>query len=140
MPALERSSSGRSQESPEELFLLLRANNFPEAMAIWNATSTEAADSSIRRMLLAALSASAASDLSSNTRWRGLWLAEQMESMITSEAMLDPAVSLGMLRLDTQLDLAGSDERRVVAIRESFNLRVAGLARDPGSWPWAGIC
>ena len=33
-----------------------------------------------------------------------------MQPMITSEAMLDPAVSLGMLRLDTQLALAGSDE------------------------------
>jgi hypothetical protein len=32
---------------------------------------------------------------------------EHIPQMITSEAMLDPAVSLGMLRLDTQLALAG---------------------------------
>jgi hypothetical protein len=37
-----------------------------------------------------------------------------------------------MLRLDTQLALAGSDERKVVSVRESFNARVAGMA--PRSW------
>jgi len=42
--------------------------------------------------------------------------------------MVDPAVSLGMLRLDTQLDLAGSDERNVVSVRESFNARIADTA------------
>jgi hypothetical protein len=52
--------------------------------------------------------------------------------MITSEAMLDPAVSLGILRLDTQLALAGSDETNVVSVRESFNARIAGMA--PQSW------
>jgi hypothetical protein len=52
--------------------------------------------------------------------------------MITSEAMLDPAVSLGILRLDTQLALAGSDERKVVSVRESFNARIAGMALQ--SW------
>ena len=129
---IERSGSVGSQKLSEELSLLLRAGNFPEAIAIWNATSAEAADSPIRRMLLAALSASAADDLFSDTRWRGLWLTEQMQSMITSEAMLDPAVSLGMLRLDTQLALAGSDERKVVSVRESFNARIAGMA--PRSW------
>jgi hypothetical protein len=55
-----------------------------------------------------------------------------MQSMITSEAMVDPAVSLGMLRLATQLTLAGSDETKVVSIRNSFNTRVAGMARR--SW------
>src|SRR5271165_4292311 len=100
---IERSGSVGSQKLTEELSLLLRAGNFPEAIAIWKATSTEAAVLPIRRMLLAALSASAADDLFLKTRWRGLWLTEQMQSMITAEAMLDPAVSLGMLRLDTQL-------------------------------------
>jgi hypothetical protein len=52
--------------------------------------------------------------------------------MITPEAMLDPTVSLGMLRLDTQLALAGSDDKKVVSIRESFNARLAGMA--PRSW------
>ena len=112
--------------------LLLRAGNFPEAIAIWNATSAEAADSPTREMLLAALSASAADELLSNTRWRALWLTEQMQSIITSEAMLDPAVSLGILHLDTQLALAGSDERQAVSDRESFNARIAGMA--PRSW------
>jgi hypothetical protein len=130
--AIERSGSVGSQKLPEELFLLLRANNCPEAIAVWKPTSAEAADSPIRRILLAALSASAADDLLSNTRWRALWLTEQMQSIITSEAMLDPAVSLGMLRLDTQLALAGSDERKVVSARESFNARIAGMA--PRSW------
>jgi hypothetical protein len=48
--------------------------------------------------------------------------------MITSEAMLDPAVSLGILRLDTQLDLAGSDDTQLISDRESFNARIAGSA------------
>jgi WD domain, G-beta repeat len=132
---IERSGSVRSEKLPEELFLLLRANNCPEAIAIWKATSAEAADSTIRRMLLAALSASAADDLFSKTRWRGLWLTEQIQSMITSEAMLDPAVSLGMLRLDTQLALVGSDETKVVSVRESLNARIADMA--PRSWFFA---
>lgn len=55
-----------------------------------------------------------------------------MQSMITSEAMLDPAVSLGILQLDTQLDLAGSDDRQVASDRESFNARISGMA--PRSW------
>jgi hypothetical protein len=55
-----------------------------------------------------------------------------MQSMITSEAMLDPAVSLGMLRLDTQLDLAASDDRQLISDRESLNARMAGIA--PQSW------
>jgi hypothetical protein len=98
----------------QQLSLLLGVGNFPEAIAIWKATSLESADSPIRETLLAALSASAADDLFSKTRWRGLWLTEQMQPMITSEAMFDPPVSLGMLRLDTQLALAGSEERKVV--------------------------
>jgi hypothetical protein len=69
----------------------------------------EPADFPIRRILIAALSASAAEDLFLNTRWRGLWLAEQIEAMITPEPMANPAVSLAMLRLDTQLALAGSN-------------------------------
>jgi hypothetical protein len=128
---IERSGSGGPQKLPEELSLLLRVGNFPEAIAIWKTTSAEAADSPIRRMLLAAISASAADDLFLKTQWRALWLTEQMQSMITSEAMLDPAVSLGLLRLDTQLDLA-DDEREVVSVRNSFNARIAGMA--PRSW------
>jgi hypothetical protein len=53
---------------PQELSFLLRTGNFPEAIAIWNATSAEAADSPIREMLLAALSASTADDLFLKTR------------------------------------------------------------------------
>jgi hypothetical protein len=52
--------------------------------------------------------------------------------MITPEAMLDPTVSLAMLSLDTQLALAGSADRKVVSVRESFNARFAGMA--PQSW------
>jgi len=129
---IERNGSVDSEKLPEELFLLLRADNFPEAIAIWKATSADAAGSPIRRMLLVALLASAADDLFSKTWWRGLWLTEQMQSMITSEAMVDPAVSLGMLRLATQLTLAGSDETKVVSVRNSFNTRIAIMA--PRSW------
>jgi len=129
---IERNSTVGAQKLAAELSLLLRAGNLPEAIAIWKDTSAETADSPIRRMLLTDLSAAAADDLFSKTRWRGLWLTEQMQSMITSEAMLDPAVSLGMLRLDTQLALAGSDETEVVSVRESFNARIAGVA--PRSW------
>ena len=132
MLGIESSGSVGSQKLTEELSLFLHAGNFPQAIAIWNATSAEAAESPIRRMLLAALSASAADDLFLHTRWRGLWLIEQMQSMITSEAMLDPAVSLGMLRLVTQLALAGSDETKVVSVRESLSARIAGMA--PQSW------
>jgi hypothetical protein len=121
-----------SQKLPEELFLLLRAGNYPEAIAIWKATSAEAADSLARRRLLAALSASAADDLLSNTRWRAIWLTEQIESIITSESMLDPAVSLGVLRLCIQLDLATSADRQLDSVREHFNARLADLA--PVSW------
>jgi hypothetical protein len=129
---IEHSSAVGSHKLPEELSLLLRAGNLPEAIAIWKATSAETEDSPIRRMLLAALSASAADDLFSEIRWRGLWLTEQMQSMITSGAMLDPAVSLGMLRLATQLALAGSDDGKVVSVRNSFTARIAGMA--PRSW------
>jgi hypothetical protein len=129
---IERSGLVGSQKLPQELSLLLRAGNFPEAIAIENAKSVEAADSPTRRMLLVALSASAADDLLSNTRWQVLWLTEQIQSMITSEAMLDPAVSLGMLCLATQLALADSDEKEVISERESFNARMASIA--PRSW------
>jgi hypothetical protein len=130
--SIERSGLVGSQKLREELSLLLRAGSFSEAIAIWKATSAEAADSPIRCMLLADLSVSAANDLLTKAPWRGLWLTEQIQSMITSEAMLDPAVSLGMLRLDTQLALVGSDEREVVSVRNSFNARIAGMA--PQSW------
>ena len=83
-------------------------------------------------MLLIALSTCAADDLFLNTRWRGLWLTEQIQAIITSEAMADPAVSLAMLRLYTQLALDGSDDREVVSFRENFNAHVAALA--PQSW------
>jgi hypothetical protein len=46
--------------------------------------------------------------------------------------MLDPAVSLGMLRLSTQLALAASDDREVGSARDTFNARVASTA--PRSW------
>jgi hypothetical protein len=132
LPSIERSGLSRSQKLQKQLSLLLRAGNFPEAIAIWKAAPAESTNLSNRKILLAALSASAAADLFSKTTWRSLALTEQMQSMITSEAMLDPAVSLGMLRLDTQLDLAGSDERKVVTVRESFNAHITGMA--PHSW------
>ena len=115
----ERSDLSSSEKLSEELTLLLRAGNVSEAIAIWKDASAETADSPMRRMLLAALSASAVDDLYFNTRWRGLWLTEQMQSMMTSEAMLDPAVSLGTLRLGVELALAGSDDRQVVSTREA---------------------
>jgi Flp pilus assembly protein TadD len=49
-----------------------------------------------------------------------------MQSMMTSEAMLDPAVSLGTLRLSVELALAGSDDRQVISTRESFDAHIAG--------------
>jgi hypothetical protein len=83
-------------------------------------------------MLLAALSATAADDLFSNTTWRGIRLTEQLQPMLTSEAMLDPAVSLGMLRLGTQLALAGSDNPEIASVRESLDARMTGMA--PPFW------
>ena len=130
--SIERNGLSGSQKLREQLSLLLRAGNFPEAIAIWKAAPAESADSPSLRLLLAHFAASAADDLLSNTSWRALWLTEQMQSMITSEAMLDPAVSLGILRLDTQLDLAGSVDKQVVADRESFNAHIASIA--PRSW------
>ena len=46
--------------------------------------------------------------------------------------MLDPAVSLGVLRLCIQLDLATSADRQLDSVREHFNARLADLA--PVSW------
>jgi WD40 repeat protein/class 3 adenylate cyclase len=129
---IDRGGLGRPQKLREELCLLLRSGNCPEAIAIWNAASREAADLPIREMLLAALSASAADDLFLNTTWRGIWLTEQIQSMITPEAMLDPAVSLCTLRLDTQLALADFDDARVTSVRESFDASIAGIA--PRFW------
>jgi hypothetical protein len=45
---------------------------------------------------------------------------------------MDPAVSLGVLRLGTQLALAGSDNPEIASVRESFLARMAGLA--PQFW------
>jgi hypothetical protein len=129
---LERGGLSGSEKLSEALSLLLHAGNFSEAIAIWKAAPEESTDLSNRKILLAALSTSAADDLFSKTTWRGLALTEQIQSIMTSAAMVDPAVSLGMLRLDTQLALAGSDETKVVSIRESFNARIAGMA--PRSW------
>ena len=128
---IERSGSVGSQKLSEELCLLLRTGNCAGAIAIGNGTLAEAADLPIRGMLLAALSASAADDLFSNTTWRGIWLTEQMEPMITSEAMLDPAVSLGMLHLGTQFKAVGfvrcwdfSANSRIIEIKESSGPRI----------------
>ena len=114
--------------------MLLRAGNFPGAVAIWKATPAEAADPAIRRLLLADLSVSASDDLLSNTSWRALWLTEQIQAIIiiTPQAMLDPAVSLAMLRLGTRLTLAGAAETKVASVSESFSVRLTGLA--PRSW------
>jgi hypothetical protein len=133
-PLLGIEHSGRvgSQKLPKELSFLLRAGNLVEAIALWKATPARVADLPTLRLLLAALSVSAADDLLSKTWWRGLWLTEQTQSMITSEAMVDPAVSLGMLRLATQLTLAGSDDGKVVSVHNSFNARIAGMV--PRSW------
>jgi WD40 repeat protein/class 3 adenylate cyclase len=127
---IERARSVRSQKLSEELCLLLRADNCPEAIRIWNTAPPEALDLATREMLLTALLASAANDLSSSITWRGLWLTEQVQSMITPDAMLDPAVSLGMLQLDTQLAFAGSGE--VASMRDSFDARLASIA--PRIW------
>jgi hypothetical protein len=132
LPGIERSGSVGSQKLAEEVSLFLHAGNFPEAIAIWKAAPAGVADLTIRQRLLAALAASAADDLFQDTRWRGLWLTEEMQSIVTSEAMLDPAVSIGILGLDTQLALAGSEDRNVVSVRDSFNARIAGMA--PRSW------
>jgi WD40 repeat protein len=130
--SIERSGLSGSQKLREQLSLLLRAGNLPEAVAIWKATPAEAADPAIRRLLLADLSVSASDDLLSNTSWRALWLTEQIQAIITPEAMLDPAVSLGMLRLGTRLTLAGSAETKVASVSESFSVRLTGLA--PRFW------
>jgi hypothetical protein len=132
LPGIERSGSVGSQKLAEEVSLFLHAGNFAEAIAIWKAAPAGVADLPIRQRLLAALAASAADDLFQDTRWRGLWLTEEMQSIVTSEAMLDPAVSIGILDLDTQLALAGSEDRNVVSVRDSFNARIAGMF--PRSW------
>jgi WD40 repeat protein len=129
---IERSSAVGPQKLSEELCLLLRTGNCAEAIAIWNGRSAETADLPIREMLLAALSATAADDLFSNTTWRGIRLTEQLQPILTSEAMLDPAVSLGMLRLGTQLVLAGSGNPEIASVRESLDARMAGTA--PPFW------
>jgi hypothetical protein len=129
---VERSGLSGSQKLREKLSLLLRAGNLPGAVAIWKAAPAESADSATLRLLLAAVSVSAANDLFLNTHWRGLWLTEQMQPIITSQAMLDPAVSIGMLRLSTQLILLGADDASTDSVRESFYAHIADMA--PQSW------
>ena len=99
---VELSGALSSKKFAEELPLFLHAGNCPGAIALWNARPAEAADLSMREELLASLSAFAADDLLRKITWRGIWLTEQIEAILSSEAMLNPAVSLGMLRLSTQ--------------------------------------
>ena len=129
---IERSSLSGAQKLREQLSLLLHAGNLPGAVGIWKATPREAADPANRRLLLAALSVSAADDLLSNTTWRALWLTEQIQAIIKPDAMLDPAVSLAMLRLGTRLTLAGSADTKVASASESFSVRLTGVA--PALW------
>ena len=110
----------------------LRAANHSSAVAVWNAALPKSADASARGLLLGVLCASAADDLSSAARWRGLWLVRQIQSILTQEAMADAAVSLGMLRLGTQLALLGADDAEIDSVRESFYARLAGFT--PRSW------
>ena len=46
--------------------------------------------------------------------------------------MADPAISLGMLRLSTQLSLLGADDAEISSVRESFYALLADFA--PRSW------
>src|SRR5262249_16263553 len=85
-----------------------------------------------RCLFLAGLCARAADDLASATRWRGLWLVRQIQSVLTKEAMIDPAVSLGVLRLSTQLAVLGANDAEISSIRESFYAFLADFA--PQSW------
>ena len=55
-----------------------------------------------------------------------------MQPILTSEAMLDPAVSIGMLHLSTQLVLLGADDAGTDSVRESFYAHIADMA--PQSW------
>jgi hypothetical protein len=75
---------------------------------------------------------SAAEDLSSVTRWRGLWLVRKIQSILTPETLADPAVSLGILRLGTQLVFLGAADAGIDSARESFYARLAGFV--PQSW------
>jgi hypothetical protein len=127
---VERAGSALSQKLSEKLCLLLRAGNCAEAITIWNTAPAEALDLATRQMLLTGLLASAANDLSSSTTWRGLSLTKQIQLMLTPDAMTDPAVSLGMLQLDTLLAIAGSGE--VALVRDSFDARLASIA--PRVW------
>jgi hypothetical protein len=49
---VERSGLSGSLKRREQLSLLLRAGNFPEAIAVWKAAASEGANLPIRRMLL----------------------------------------------------------------------------------------
>lgn len=51
---------------------------------------------------------------------------------MTSESMLDPAVSLSILRLDTQLACFASDEVEATSLRDGFNEHMAGF--ESRSW------
>ncbi|MBV9491174.1 MAG: WD40 repeat domain-containing protein [Verrucomicrobia bacterium] len=129
---VERSGLAGSKQLAEELRLLLRAANFAEALAIWKAAPAPPENSPLHRMLLATLSVSAADDVSARISWRGLWLTETVQSLVTAQTMQDPAVSLAMLRLSTQLALAGADDPQIAATRDSLNARLEGLV--PQTW------
>jgi WD40 repeat protein len=129
--SIERNGLPGSEKLRQELSLLLRAANYSSAVAVWNAALPNSADQSARRLFLTGLCAVAADDLASATRWRGLWLVRQIQSILTPEAMADPAVSLTMLRLSTQLAALGADDTTVVSVCKSFNACIAGMAPRP---------
>lgn len=112
--------------------MLLRSAKYSNAVEVWNAALPKAADLSARCLLLASLCASAADDLSFNVQWRGLWLTQQVQLVLTPKAMADAAVSLATLRLATKLVLADFGDTELDLVRDSFYTRLAGFA--PRSW------
>jgi WD40 repeat protein len=125
---LERSSLASSQNLEEEVSLLLRAGNLQGAILVWNDVPSGSASLQARRMLLENLCASAADDLPFAARWHALWLSQRIQSILTPEAMIDPAVSAAMLRLESQLVLAGADDPELDSVREGFEARLASVA------------
>jgi hypothetical protein len=129
-----RAAEGRNADARgEDLVMLLRADNFPSAVSVWSVRDRETPkDAALRKVFLAAACARATDDLKNDRRWRGLWLISQLTPELTSEALGDPAVSLGALELATVLATSNSADTKLVTTRDALLQRLRAVA--PRTW------
>jgi hypothetical protein len=117
----------------DDLLILLSADNFPSAVSMWSARAAETPNgAALCKVFLAAACARATDDLKNDRRWRGLWLTSQLTSTFTSEALAEPAVSLGALELAAVLATSDPTDAKFVTTRDALLQRLRAVA--PPSW------